>query len=204
VIVIPRSDDSPNTDDRLRASSLSSEDRSDFVILCRLPVVEAELAKAKLESEGIPAVLRDTSMAVMHPLIVSEVPVLVQEPDVARARNVLAQPAGESAEGDYVEEAWRCPRCHRRTVDLQPPSKVRRVGRAICVLLIVMPFILPFVRWIIGDRQINRAIDRMAEIALIPWMLGIITLTLILLLSRRGKRCRECGYEWTSSSSGSE
>src|SRR5687767_2762841 len=86
-------------------TSESADQSSNLVILRRMRIMEAELAKAKLESEGIASSVRDTSMAVMHRLVVSEVPLMVHESDVARARNILDQPVSNDAAGEYVAAA---------------------------------------------------------------------------------------------------
>jgi hypothetical protein len=70
-------------------------DRPDqrLVTVRRFPAFEAELARAKLESEGIPAFIQDTNLASTYPFLVSDVPLLVSEADLDRATKILDQPS---------------------------------------------------------------------------------------------------------------
>src|SRR3954465_14373852 len=93
-----------------------------LVTLKRLPPMEGELAAAKLQSEGIRCYLIDQNISIVHPAMSNEVRLQVAEADLERGREILARPAGADAEGEYVDEPWRCPRCHHKAVDLLPLS----------------------------------------------------------------------------------
>jgi hypothetical protein len=64
-----------------------------LVTVRRFPAFEAELARAKLESEGIAAFIDDTNLAITGPFLVSDVPVMVSENDLQRATEILDQPS---------------------------------------------------------------------------------------------------------------
>jgi hypothetical protein len=175
-----------------------STSSSNLVILCRKPLMEAELAKAKLESEGIQCMLRDTRMAVTYSPLVSEVPLLVLKPDEARAREILARPADDRAtEGEYVDENWRCPRCHHRAIDLVPLTRGWRLVRATWVTLLAVPVLIPVIQWAIADAEISQSISDMFESALCPWISVLVILGTVLFMLGRKKRCRDCGFEWS-------
>src|SRR3990170_8859405 len=83
-----------------------------IVTIRTMSVLEAELAKAKLASEGVRSFISDENLAVMHPLMMGSVHLQVDEADIDRAEQILTLPAPADAEGEYVEEKYRCPRCH--------------------------------------------------------------------------------------------
>jgi Putative prokaryotic signal transducing protein len=176
-----------------------------LVILARMSLFEAELAKGKLESEGVDCIIRDASSAVTNPLVVTGVPLLVRDTDLERAKQILAQvvPPLEDDVGDedaYVDEDFRCPKCHRKAVDLLPLSRGKRRVRMGCLTLLLLPIFVAIVERIISDSRISRQIAGFVDAATLPWMIVLVAFSVVVLLFRRKKRCRECGYEWEKTS----
>src|SRR5688500_18537469 len=96
-----------------------------YKTLRRMPSFEANLAAGKLEAAGIACFIADEHISAAHPLALSEVRLQVPEEDLERAAEVLAAPTAPAVSRDaaadddeYVEEAYRCPRCHKKAVDL--------------------------------------------------------------------------------------
>src|SRR5687768_17149118 len=92
----------------------------DLVTVARMSGMEAALAAAKLREERVPCFVADTNIAIADPLVYPNVPVQVHERDLDRARSILNRPAKVEADDEYAEEAWRCGKCHRKTVELVP------------------------------------------------------------------------------------
>jgi hypothetical protein len=157
-----------------------------LVTLCRMRVMEAELAKAKLAGHGIPCFLSERELVNYNPLIFSDVGVQVPECDEATAMQILSQPAPDDDEGEYVDEAWRCPNCHRKAVDLLPVSSFWRVIRYTCVALLVLLIFLPKMKSDYWDLVVG-----------LVWVMALATLLVSAILVRRSKRCRECGHTWS-------
>ena len=103
--------------------------------------MEAELAKAKLASEGIRSFISDANLAIMHPLVMGSVHLQVDESDISRAEQILTLPAPTNAEGEYVDEKYRCPKCHTRNVDLLPLTFGWKHTRRLWVLLLLAPLL---------------------------------------------------------------
>jgi hypothetical protein len=167
-----------------------------LVTLRRFRQMEAELARAKLESEGIRCLLLDQNLSVAHPLLFNEVPLQVLEEDAERAKEILNRPVADDAEGEYVDEDWRCPRCHRRSVDLLPlPPGWRRV-RMINRALWITPVVLLVLRWTLEFTKCREWIDQLFAWAALPWILITPILTVLVWTAKRDKRCRDCGFTW--------
>ena len=80
------------------------DDGNVLVVLCKARQGEAQLVKARLEDEGIPAALSYESLGIVYGLTVDglgEVRVLVPESLVEQARAVLADSG--PAEGEDVD-----------------------------------------------------------------------------------------------------
>lgn len=178
-----------------RTPTLGDRDVDRLVTLARMRITEADLAKIKLESEGIPCLIRDATSAIANSFIVTDVPILVRAEDLERAKAVLARPADDSMEGEYVDEDYRCPRCHRRDVELLPLSPGRRGLRALWIAMLVISFAWTILRAMSGI-NVGPRVDDFIEYAALPWLLIAIVLGVIVLLAKREKRCRACGHRW--------
>src|SRR4051794_12354694 len=100
-----------------------------LVTLRSMPGLEAKLAAAKLESEGIPTFVAGDAINYAHAFIFPEVQLQVRKSDLQRATQVLAQPAALDDDGDYADEEFRCPQCHSKDVALMPPSKLQKFAK---------------------------------------------------------------------------
>jgi hypothetical protein len=158
-------------------------------------LVEAELAKVKLESEGIASYVGDQQMAAVHALVISEVPLLVREADVEEAKEILARPPPDATDDEYVDEPWRCPQCHRKTVDLLPLSRPWQMTRVGCLSLVALPLLLPLIGLLSGAEATRWLGAHMAN-WFVPWLVAVSALSAILLLRKRQKQCSECGHTW--------
>ena len=179
-----------------RTPTLADYDVARLVPVARMRITEADLAKIKLESEGIPCLLRDSASAVANSFIVTDVPVLVRAEDLVRAKEVLARPADDSMEGEYVEEDYRCPKCHRRDVELLPLSGFRRTLRTVWIALIVVPIAWSIFTTVTGISP-GRAFDQTLVSLTLLWVLVVIVMGAVVLIGKREKRCRTCGARWT-------
>lgn len=168
-----------------------------------MSVLEAELAKAKLASEGIRSFISDENLAVMHPLVMGSVHLQVDEADIARAEQILAQPAPVGEDDEYAEEAYRCPKCHRRNVDLLPLTPGWKQARRLWVLLLLAPVLRSLLLWLIPEGTFKNSIDDMTSHPhlLLTWLFITLILGVWLLLLPREKRCRDCGAQWGRKSS---
>jgi hypothetical protein len=162
--------------------------------------MEADLAKAKLEAHGIPVSLADREMAAVHPLVFSEVRVQIRECDEFRARELLLRPADDD-EGEYVDEDWRCPNCHRKTIDLLPLSRGWQATRAGCLTVALLPLLVPILLTVLALTEWNNQIGDAFWTWFVPWLLLVTALSVALLNARRRKRCRECGHIWSQGAS---
>jgi Putative prokaryotic signal transducing protein len=172
-----------------------------LVTLCRMRLVEADLAKAKLESEGIECIIRDSRLAIAEPLLLTDVPLLVRDTDVEKARAILARPAPDAMDGEYVQEAWRCPQCHRRNVDLLPLSQGWRQTRTGCLTILALPVFLGLIQAIAGKSNLRTMIENAIGAFALVWAVIVIVLSLAVMFAKRRKRCRDCGHEWTDAPS---
>jgi hypothetical protein len=187
----------PQSDEHdYRSLDFSEFDAANLVTLCRLRVNEADMAKAKLQAEGIPVLIRDMRTAVTNPLILSDVPLLVRESDLERAMEILARPADDSAPGEYVDEDYRCPRCHRRDVELLPLSRGWRRVRTLCLILAVLPIGWTLFRTLAAYSP-SETVSTGLGYAMIPWFFVLVVGGSGVLLARRDKRCKSCGFEWS-------
>ncbi len=172
-----------------------------LVTLRRMTVMEAEMAKAKLEGEGIPCFVADTAMASMQPLVLTPATLQVQETDVLLATKILSRPAAADMEGEYAEENWRCPKCHRKTVELLPLSPGLRRARNMFFALIGAQIAGQLLRLGIPAGDELAAYDAAISWAFLPWLLAVFVFGLWWLLSKREKRCNECGHQWAGTAS---
>ncbi len=103
--------------------------------------MEAQLALAKLQSEGIPCTLADEHVANMaYPLII-DVKLQVMPDDLERAAALLKKrtPLPDvDPDEDYLDEAWRCGRCRSTNVGYVPLSVELRL---LSLLLLGLPLL---------------------------------------------------------------
>ena len=163
-----------------------------------MSVMEAELAKAKLASEGIRSFISDENLAIAHPLMMASVHLQVDEADIERAENVLTLPAPTDAEGEYADEPYRCPKCHKRNVDLLPLTPGWKRARRFWVLLLLAPLLRAVLLWLLPEGPTHKRIDDITSSAslILPWLAVTLLLGVWILLLPRDKRCRDCGTQW--------
>jgi len=168
-----------------------------LAILRRIQSMEALLAKAKLESEGIDCFVADELISVADPVLFGEVTLQVREDQLSLAQEILDRPPEAVKDGEYTDETWRCPKCHRKTVDLLPLSRRWQWAHLIFPVTLLSPFLLMFLKWVWPIPTFQQAIDHVVGIWELPWILLVASLGPALLLARRRKRCRTCGHEWS-------
>ncbi len=165
---------------------------SRLVTLRHMSVMEAELARVRLEAESIPCFLIDREMGAYSTVGGGIIPVKLQvhENDAEMAEEILSRPAPPSAEGEYVDEDWRCPKCHRKTVELVPMSPRRKQARNSFVLLVFLPVPLILLQ------EFGCDFGQVMRWGVLPWIIVLLALALAL-VHRRKKRCTECGHQWS-------
>jgi hypothetical protein len=167
-----------------------------LVTIRRLPSFQAQLAKAKLEAEGIQCFVQEDNFNVVYPVFFNDVPVQVAETDAEIAKEILDRPADAAAEGEYADEEYRCPKCHRKNVDLAPLSAGWKTLRRAYVIFLIMPLVLLAVKWLFPDPHLIAQIDALQQSAAIGWVLIALVGGIVVMGMKRRKRCRDCGREW--------
>jgi hypothetical protein len=158
--------------------------------------MEAQMAKAKLESEGIPCCLLGGDLNAMNPLLFPDVVVQVPATDLTKAKEILSRPAADDTEDEYADENWRCPNCHCKALDLLPlPTPIRRVRKAFFILLLA-PLAHHLLKIAIAPIALSDAFDSVSRVVIPVWLLLEAGLGVAWLAFRRRKRCRHCHYEW--------
>jgi DNA-directed RNA polymerase subunit RPC12/RpoP/uncharacterized protein (DUF1778 family) len=176
----------------------ASARRDGLKTLRRMPAFEANLAAAKLGAAGIPAFVADENMSAAHPVLHGQVRLQVEEDNLEAAEAVLDTPAapasaGTGDEDDYVEEEYRCPKCHRKAVDLLPPSPRMRSTRLGCLGVLVLPVVLTLLANLSTDDDKGLVFPPLVTVA---WLAVLAVLAFVVITAKRRKRCRECGHEW--------
>lgn len=162
-----------------------------LVTLRFMPLMEAELARAKLESEGIISFIADRNAALINPMIITGVRLQVHPADVPLAEKILA--SIPKADREDVDETWRCPKCHHKPIEMAPAEPWRRV-----TFVLFFIFLLASVSSVILREMTTRherlasAFDAMIGASAI----ATAVLAAILVLVKRRKRCPSCGWEW--------
>jgi hypothetical protein len=169
---------------------------SKLVTVRRLGSMEAELAKLKLESEGVRCFIGGQNTASIYPLLFTDVDLQVAESDLAEANEILSIPRAEDEEGEYVEEAFRCPKCHRKSVQLMPLSNLQILVRTGLIFGLVIPFLFPLIKTIFPNRDLAAFLNRAADWGMTAWAVTLVILVVVILFSKRGKHCTECGHFW--------
>lgn len=168
-----------------------------LVTLRRMPVMEAEMAKAKLEAEGILCFVVDSTMALAQPLTITPACLQVAETDVPIAEEILSRPVADGADGEYADEDWRCPKCHRKAVELMPLSPGLRRVRNTLFLLVGAQIAGRLIGMGIPAGDLLQSFDSIMQLLLLPWLFSVFVLGLWWLLSKRTKRCQQCNHEWS-------
>jgi hypothetical protein len=188
----------------------------------QLASFEANLAAAKLEAAGVTCFVIDDNISTAYPLVFASVKLQVPEDEVERAEAVLAEPAADDAgledhehdletssvaqgeaESEYVEEAYRCPKCHRKDVELLPLAGFMRNVRFGCFVVLLLPIVAPIAVWLMssggsGRPRGGQSPDLFAPELIFAWMVVLGILSFAVLTAKRRKRCRACGHEWQS------
>ena len=183
----------------------------------QLASFEANLAAAKLDAAGVPCFVIDDNISTAYPLVFASVKLQVPEDEVERAEAVLAQPFADpagltddhddalgahhpfgdsEADGDYVEEAYRCPKCHRKDIELLPLAGVMRHVRFGCLAVLLLPIVAAIGAWMMRAGLAGKSPDLFAPEAIFAWMAVLGILSFAVLTAKRRKRCRACGHAW--------
>lgn len=157
-----------------------------------MPATEADLAAAKLRLEGIPCFVADRNFGMAAVWTQRMVPLQVHQVDLERAREVLDRPAEPAAEGEYVDEDWRCPKCHRKKVELVPMSRGRKGMMLVAFALLLVPMLLGF---LLNMLDLDTAAEALGPIKL-PAILTAAALLIVIALSPRKKFCAACDHRW--------
>jgi hypothetical protein len=167
-----------------------------LVTLRRFSSLEAQLAKARLESEGILCFIANEHSASVVPALAIDTELLVHENDAEEAERVLSRPASPDAEGEYTEEDFRCPKCHRKSTELVPLSRGWQWVRMTLILMILVAMLTPVLSWVLGPSSSSKVVlNWMSDVGMMA-VVAAIALGLSLILAKRRVRCRECGQEW--------
>jgi hypothetical protein len=170
---------------------MPAADETKLVTLLTTTPMEADLAQVKLESEGVQCFAADSEMARINPLLgVIPVRLQVRQDDLERAREILARPPEDVQEGDYVEEEWRCPQCRKKVFDLLPLTPGRRRLRDTWVVLML----LPFVWYLVPLDQLVTISPAAKTSGVWLWLAAVLTIGPVVIVGKRGKRCRGCGW----------
>jgi len=101
------------------------QDRDDIVVLQRFDnVIEANIAKSKLDAYGVPCFLTEENMASLYPgasnMMNSNVRMHIFRHDLERARQVMA----ENALRIDDDTVLKCPKCGSKNIERDFPKKL--------------------------------------------------------------------------------
>jgi len=131
-------DDSEPQPPKLTYAAPSSEAR--WVMLGKYTPFEAQLAQAKLQSEGIRCALGNENSANFNVPLMIDVELQVLADDAERARAVLGSVRNRRATHDKVV-AEHCPKCFKSNVDLVAFSVPFKV---LAMLFLGLPLLLAY------------------------------------------------------------
>jgi hypothetical protein len=162
-----------------------------LVTLRRMPVIQADLAKLRLDSEGIPC------FVISHLAYrgISEADLQVAQVDLAAAEEVLGRPPIDMPEGDTIDDdESRCPKCHKATVELVEPSRGWKLASRFWLTFLFTPFVIGAAKTIFNSR---------IEISPFPgatvlWVAIILFLGVKIVTRPRIRRCTSCGNQWAT------
>jgi hypothetical protein len=163
-----------------------------LVTLATLAPLEAELARAKLEANDIQAFIEGSNLSGVHPLVFPDARLRVSAADAERAREILAAPAPDAADGDYADEPWRCPNCHRKSLEFEPRSPLRRIVRILFFILLPMPIVASLLQAF--PDQPGR-FGWLTSALLYPWCGVLLASAIFLIFVKRQKHCKDCGWQ---------
>jgi hypothetical protein len=190
----------------------------------QLSSFEANLAAAKLDAAGVTCFVIDDNIATAYPLGFASTKLQVPEDEVEQAEAVLAAPAvlpadpedeergedeataaaaaaaaaddDDESESDYVVESFRCPRCHRKDVELMPLSATMGNVRFGCLMILLLPVIVSIAAWMFSSGSRGVSPDLLSPEAMLAWVVVLAVLCFIVLTAKRRKHCRACQHEW--------
>ena len=101
------------------------QDRDDIVVLQRFDnVIEANIAKSKLDAYGVPCFLTEENMASLYPgasnMMNSNVRMHIFRHDAERARQIMSENALAVNDDTMV----RCPKCGSENIERDFPKKL--------------------------------------------------------------------------------
>ena len=101
------------------------QDRDDIIVLQRFDnVIEANIAKSKLDAYGVPCFLTEENMANLYPgasnMMNSNVRLHIFRHDVERARQVIS----ENALAVNDDSVIQCPKCGSKNIERDFPKKL--------------------------------------------------------------------------------
>ena len=101
------------------------QDRDDIVVLQRFDnVIEANIAKSKLDAYGVPCFLTEENMASLYPgasnMMNSNVRLHIFRHDVERARQVMSENALTVNDDSFLQ----CPACRSKNIERDFPKKL--------------------------------------------------------------------------------
>jgi hypothetical protein len=166
-----------------------------FVRLESLPLNEAELARLKLESEGITCFIAGQHISTVDPSVFHSVELMVNPMDLQRAREILDAPADDAMEGEYVEEPWRCPKCHRKGLEMLPAAGLRKTawyGWWAVAVILAINIVMDFVN--AGAPRAQQAWNAIAGWSFTPAMIAFGCVSFYLIVGQRQKVCPKCGW----------
>jgi len=189
-----------NTDGPDKPATLDyrSPESPQYVLLATMPLSEAELARLKLESEGIHCLIAGQHITTMHPLLFHSVELMVNPIDLPHARQILDSPADDTMEGEYVDEPWRCPKCHRKGLEMLPAAGLRKAAWRIwwaIAALIAIDFAMSWLNS--GNARAQQSWNATADWALMPMLIAFGSISLYLVIGHREKRCPKCAWRST-------
>jgi hypothetical protein len=179
-----------------RVLDYQSSGATRFVPLRRMRAMEAQLARVKLESEGIRCFIADQLINQADPLLFASVELQVAEEDAQMAAWILDDRPGDVRPDEYVDEAWRCPVCHRRNVELLPLRGGWRVMKLLFIFTLLSPFMIALAEWVVPIPAFVSWSEEMLPRFFLVWPIVSGILALALLSRHREKRCQECGHVW--------
>jgi hypothetical protein len=184
-----------------------------WTTLCTLPPARAESLRERLDAAGIPCELHEEASAPgagseSHAKVEQALSVHVLDEDLEAAQEVASRaafPDDEDNDPDDEEDPaereerllanWICPRCHERKLDLLPRKRWWYHLAFVLAAVFILPIIIELVINVMGDRQTIATYRGEADRFAWPWILTLVGLGCALVLPKRERRCRACGWD---------